>query len=74
VPLFGIRRRYHGTPLGAALGLLVLENLRRTTARLGYSHVELSWVLEDNVPARRLIEGVGGRAYKTYRIYEKALA
>ncbi len=74
VPLFGVRRRYHGTPLGAALGLIVLENLRRTVVRLGFARAELSWILDDNVAARRLIEGVGGRAYKTYRIYEKALA
>jgi hypothetical protein len=34
---------------------------------------ELSWILEDNRPVRDIIELVGGRPYKRYRIYEKAL-
>ena len=34
---------------------------------------ELSWVLEDNMPMRRMIEALGAVPYKTYRIYEKAL-
>ena len=39
----------------------------------GLERVELSWILEDNMPMRRVCEGVGARAYKTYRVYEKAL-
>jgi len=35
--------------------------------------VELSWILEDNMPMRRVLEGIGAKPYKTYRIYEKAL-
>lgn len=38
-----------------------------------YKQAELSWVYEDNLPSRKLIEAVGGKIYKTYRIYEKAL-
>jgi GNAT superfamily N-acetyltransferase len=38
-----------------------------------YKRAELSWVYEDNFPSRRLIEASGGKIYKTYRIYEKAL-
>jgi hypothetical protein len=74
VPLFGVRRRYHRTPLGAALAGLLLQALRDNGVRHGFTHAELSWILEDNVAVRRVIEGVGGRRYKTYRIYEKALA
>jgi hypothetical protein len=33
----------------------------------------LSWILEDNMPMRRMIEAIGGVHYKTYRIYEKSL-
>ena len=36
--------------------------------------VELSWILEDNAPMRRIIEALGARRHRTYRIYEKALA
>ncbi|HIK56241.1 MAG TPA: hypothetical protein IGS37_13900 [Synechococcales cyanobacterium M55_K2018_004] len=38
-----------------------------------YRQAELSWVFEDNYPSRKLIEASGGKIYKTYRIYEKAL-
>ncbi|MBD2539015.1 hypothetical protein [Coleofasciculus sp. FACHB-SPT36] len=38
-----------------------------------YKQAELSWVYEDNFPSRKLIEAAGGKIYKTYRIYEKAL-
>lgn len=39
----------------------------------GYTHGEASWILEDNWDMRRPLERMGGRAYKTYRIYETAL-
>lgn len=74
VPLFGVRKRHHRTPLGAALVLLMLEALRNSAAKAGFRHAELSWILEDNRAIRQVIEGIGARPYKTYRIYEKALA
>lgn len=73
VPLFGVRRRYHGSPMGAALAYGVIDRLRCDHAVLGFREAELSWVLEDNMAMRRMIEAVGGRAYKTYRLFEKAL-
>jgi hypothetical protein len=39
----------------------------------GYKKVEFSWILEDNVPVKRLIDMVEGKLYKIYRIYEKGL-
>ncbi len=74
VPLMGVRRRFHGTLLGGLLPLHVMDALRREAAALGIRAVEMSWVLEDNLPMRHMAEGVGGRAYKTYRVYEKTLA
>jgi hypothetical protein len=38
-----------------------------------YKRAELSWVYEDNLPSRKLIEASGGTIYKTYRMYEKPL-
>lgn len=38
-----------------------------------YANVEFSWILEDNLPVQMLIKMIGGRHYKTYRIYEKPL-
>ena len=73
VPLMGLRRAHHRTMLGAALIAMVLDSLRAGVVRRGFERAELSWILEDNLPMRRVIEGIGGRAYKTYRVYEKPL-
>lgn len=73
VALFGVRKRFHRTPLGGALALMLLQALREGTSSIGYTHAELSWILEDNKAVRQVIEAVGGRPYKTYRIYEKPL-
>ena len=73
VPLMGVRRKYHGTPLGAALAYAVIKTVRDGQRHLGVERGELSWILEDNLPMRRMIEQMGGIAYKTYRLYEQAL-
>jgi len=39
----------------------------------GFGKAECSWILEDNLEMRRALERMGGRAYKTYRIYERRL-
>ena len=41
--------------------------------RCGLERVELGWILEDNMPMRRVLEAIGARVYKTYRIYEKEI-
>ncbi len=71
--MMGVKRRFHGTPLGAGLALGIIERMRRHHRRQGMRWAELSWVLENNRPTRHLIEMMGGQAYKTYRVYEKAL-
>ena len=73
VVLLGVRKQYHRSPLGSALTLLVVETLRESLRKAGMRHAELSWILEDNMPMRRIIEGIGADPYKTYRIFEKAL-
>lgn len=74
LPLMGVRRQYQGTPLTAALMLGVIDLIRVSHRARGTEWSELSWILEDNRPTRRLIEKFGGRAYKTYRVYEKDLS
>ena len=39
----------------------------------GYTCAELSWTMEDNDGINRMIEAVGARRYKTYRIYQRSL-
>jgi hypothetical protein len=73
VPLMGMRKSYAATLLGQLLPLHVSESLRREAAAMGIRSMEMSWVLEDNKPMRHLAEAIGATAYKTYRVYEKAL-
>jgi hypothetical protein len=73
MPLMGLRRKYHGTPLGAALAMAAIARVRAYHAGRGTMRGELSWILEDNMPTRKMIEAFGGKPYKTYRIYEKAI-
>lgn len=74
MPLMGVRRRHHGTAIGSALALAVIDAVRSYHLGRGTKRAELSWILEDNMPMRRMIEALGGAPYKTYRIYEKSLA
>ncbi len=52
--------------------LLIAESYRRAAAR-GYVRGEVGWTLEDNDVVNAGIEAVGGRRYKTYRLYEKSI-
>jgi GNAT superfamily N-acetyltransferase len=74
LPLMGVARRHQGTALGTALMLGVIDRVREWHRAHGTRIAELSWILEENRPMRRMIELVGGRPYKTYRIYRKDLA
>ncbi len=73
IPLMGVRRKYQGTILGAIMLPAMFERLRPSFLARGLKSVELSWILEDNLPMRRVLEGIGATIYKTYRIYEKSL-
>jgi len=73
VPLMGIRRSASKSVIGSLLPFLLIDSVRKGAARMGFTHVELSWVLEENMPMRRINESLGGVAYKTYRIYAKPL-
>lgn len=53
--------------------LLILKTLDYGKNVLKYTGAELSWTLEDNPSVNQAIEAVGGRKYKTYRIYEKKI-
>lgn len=74
VPLMGVRRKFQGGLRGQLLPFLLIDAARREARKLGYDAVEMSWILDDNRPMRSILEAVGSRIYKTYRIYEKSLA
>ena len=58
---------------GSTLAFGVIETVRRYHTGRGTMAGEFSWVLEDNMPMRKIIEASGAIPYKTYRIYEKLL-
>ena len=73
VPLMGLRREYHGTPIGAVALFSIFDGLLGGLQRCGIERLEMGWVLEDNMALRRVLESIGGRVYKTYRMYEKEI-
>lgn len=73
VPLMGVRRKFAGTLRGQVLPFILVDRAKTKAHELGYETAELSWLLEDNMPIRRIVEHSGAEIYKTYRIYEKAL-
>jgi hypothetical protein len=74
VPLMGVRRSFNRGLVTALVPLLIIDSMRTGTMAKGVKQVELSWILEDNLPMRHIIEALGSVGYKTYRVYQKALA
>jgi hypothetical protein len=71
MPLMGVRRKFHSTMVGSSLATLVIDAARGYHYARGGKTAELSWILEDNYPVRKIIEAFGATPYKTYRIYQK---
>lgn len=65
----GIKRSFRGRGIE---GMMFAEGLRASLAA-GFRSCEASWTLEDNSGVHRLIDIFEGRAYKTYRVYEREL-
>ncbi len=74
VPLMGVKRKFARDPRGAFAPFLILDAFRREAVKLGITEAEYSWILEDNLPMRHILEAFGARVYKTYRIYAKTIA
>jgi hypothetical protein len=74
VPLMGVLPEYKNKTMGSVLALLTVGAVRRESLRLRFPVCEMSWVLETNPQTRHSIEDIGGKVYKTYRIYERAVA
>lgn len=74
VPLMGVTRAHARSVLGKLLPLKLIYALQTRGRAHDLRELELSWLLEDNWPVRRVVESVGGKHVKTYRVYEKRLA
>ncbi|MBI2994356.1 MAG: N-acetyltransferase [Gammaproteobacteria bacterium] len=73
VALMGVRRSFQNRPLGMALAFQVIDAVRWALRELGIGEVEMSWILEENKGMRNILDCIGSKPYKRYRIYEKQL-
>jgi len=71
VPLMGVRREFQHTRLGPALAFKVIDAVRAALVANGVDDVEMGWILEGNDGMRNIIETIGGRILKRYRVYQK---
>ena len=74
VPLMGVRREMTRVTAGKLMPFLLIYALEERCFEKGIENLELSWILEDNTAVRRIVESIGARVAKTYRVYEKVLA
>lgn len=63
----GVKEKFRARGLESAL---LIEGLK-VGFDAGVTESEASWILEDNVMMCRLLESIGGKAYRRYRIYER---
>ncbi|GAB4345000.1 MAG: hypothetical protein Kow0099_24870 [Candidatus Abyssubacteria bacterium] len=67
--MMGVHRNYHRTGVAAAM----MDVAFKAAIRRGFKVADYSWILEDNMPVRAILEFAGARIYKTHRIYESPL-
>jgi hypothetical protein len=71
--LLGIRKKYRHVRKYAGLSTYLYVEMNESAKKLGIRSGELSWTLEDNGPVNVGIKFMGGKIYKRYRVYERAL-
>jgi len=73
IPLMGLRKEWHNTRKGLAIVAKLCETVFEAGRQKGFTHCELSWILEDNEGMKSICEQAEAKPYKTYRMYEKHL-
>ena len=71
--ILGIRKKFRHIRRYAGLSAHLYVAMNQASHLLGMRQAELSWTLDDNSPINVGIRMMGGRVYKTYRVYEKSL-
>lgn len=71
--ILGIRKELRGVKKYGGLSAAMYTELYLRGSKAGYEFCELGWTLESNRPINLGIKMMGGKIYKTYRIYEKEL-
>ncbi|HWI59014.1 MAG TPA: GNAT family N-acetyltransferase, partial [Bacillota bacterium] len=65
----GVKEKYRSKGLESAM---LIEGLK-VGFEAGVRESEASWILEDNEKMCRVLEAIGGKVYKRYRIYERTV-
>ncbi|WP_418151909.1 hypothetical protein AB8615_06440 [Litorimonas sp. RW-G-Af-16] len=73
VPLMGLKTEFHNTRKGLGLVAALCEEAFAAARKEGFTHCELSWILEDNESMIAICEQASAKPYKTYRMYEKRI-
>lgn len=71
--ILGIRKKWRNVRRYAGLSSYLYVAMNQASHLLGMRHAELGWTLETNAPINVGIKMMGGRVYKTYRLYEKPI-
>ncbi|MBS1518849.1 MAG: hypothetical protein JSS91_12235 [Bacteroidetes bacterium] len=69
VIIMGVKKEYHKKGIDAVF----YRNIIKAGNDKGIRGAEISWVLEDNFAMKQTTEKLGGKIYKTYRIFDKLL-
>ncbi|TNE63131.1 MAG: N-acetyltransferase [Alphaproteobacteria bacterium] len=73
VPLMGVRKKFQKGPLGAAMAMWMIRQSQQNVVDRGATFGELGWILEDNDGMNSILEEIGCKVYKKYRVYEKTI-
>lgn len=73
VLLMGVVPEHQSGFKAGVSSLVIITELHATLRDKNYQSVEMSWILENNKPMRKLIERLGGEITRRYRVYEKEL-
>lgn len=66
----GVKKAYRKIGLEALLYIKIQEEVLKAGH---YRESEMSWILEDNLNMNKPLQRMGAQAYKTYRLYERAI-
>ncbi len=68
--MMGVHKEYQRTGVAAAM----MDVAFKSAINKGFRVADYSWILEDNMPVRSILEFAGAKIYKTHRIYEMNLS
>lgn len=69
----GIQSEIQNSHIGGQTLILILDRIAEEGRKKKVTHVDVSWVLEDNMGLLKVIDLLGVEAYKRYRIFSKAI-